>query len=156
MAAGVDRVIIGTAAVENPDLAACLCEALGADAVVVSVDARDGYVAVKGWTQGSGTRASTLIEQMEQRGVRRFMYTDIARDGTLEGPNLPAIVELTHGTKSRLMAAGGISSVEQLLSLAELGIEAAIVGRAVYTGDIDLGEALEAVAQWSESREMKA
>ena len=153
MAVGVDRVIVGTVAVENPDLVANLCEALGSDAVVVSVDARDGYVAIKGWTQGSRTRASTLVEQMEQRGVRRFMYTDIARDGTLEGPNLPAIEELMHGTTSRLMAAGGISSVEQLLSLADIGIEAAIVGRAVYTGDIDLGEALEAVAQRSESRE---
>ena len=153
MAVGVDRVIVGTVAVENPDLVANLCEALGADAVIVSVDARDGYVAAKGWTQGSDTRASTLVEQMEQRGIRRFMYTDSARDGTLQRPNLPAIEELAHGTKSRLIAAGGISSVEQLLSLAELGIEAAIVGKAVYTGDIDLGEALEAVAQRSESRE---
>lgn len=151
MSAGVDRVIIGTAAVENPDLAACLIEALSADAVVVSVDARDGYVAIKGWTEGSRTRASTVVEQMEHRGVRRFMYTDIVRDGTLEGPNLPAIEELMNGTESRLMAAGGISSVEQLLSLAGLEIEAAIVGKAVYTGDIDLGEALEAVAQRSES-----
>ena len=151
MSAGVDRVIIGTAAVENPDLAARLIEALSVDAVVVSVDARDGYVAIKGWTEGSRTRASTVVEQMEHRGVRRFMYTDIVRDGTLEGPNLPAIEELMNGTESRLMAAGGISSVEQLLSLAGLEIEAAIVGKAVYTGDIDLGEALEAVAQRSES-----
>ncbi|HIC69067.1 MAG TPA: 1-(5-phosphoribosyl)-5-[(5-phosphoribosylamino)methylideneamino]imidazole-4-carboxamide isomerase [Candidatus Latescibacteria bacterium] len=151
MSAGVDRVIIGTAAVENPDLAARLIEALSVDAVVVSVDARDGYVAIKGWTEGSRTRASTVVEQMEHKGVRRFMYTDIARDGTLEGPNLPAIEELMNGTESRLMAAGGISSVEQLLSLAGLKIEAAIVGKAVYTGDIDLGEALEAVAQRSES-----
>jgi phosphoribosylformimino-5-aminoimidazole carboxamide ribotide isomerase len=152
MSAGVDRVIIGTAAVENPDLAAGLIEALGVDAVVVSVDARDGYVAIKGWTEGSRERASTVVEQMERRGIRRFMYTDIVRTDTLGGPNLPAIEELTRGTESRLMAAGGISSVEQLLNLADLGIEAAIVGKAVYTGDIDLGEALEAVARRSESR----
>jgi len=150
--AGVDRVIIGTAAVENPDLAASLVEALGVDAVVVSVDARDGYVAIKGWTEGSCVRASTVVEQMEQRGVRRFMYTDIIRTDTLGGPNLPAIEELTRGTKSRLMAAGGISSVEHLLSLAELGVEAAIVGKAMYTGDIDLGEAVEAISGSSDSR----
>ena len=148
---GVDRVILGTAALEDPDLASVLCRDLGADRVVVSVDARDGYVAVKGWTQGSATRASALVHAMETRGVRRFMYTDIARDGTLEGPNFAAIEELLGETKSHLIAAGGISSVDDLLGLADIGVEAAIVGTAAYTGDIDLAEALEAVHQRTQS-----
>ena len=143
--AGAQRVIVGTAAVRDPDLAPGLCATMGAERVVVSVDARDGYVAVHGWTEGSDTRASALVRRMEGRGVRRFMYTDIARDGTLEGPNFAAIERLLGETGARLIAAGGVSSVADLLRLRDTGVEGAIVGRAIYTGDVDLGEALEAV-----------
>ena len=113
--------------------------------MIVSVDARDGCVAVEGWTEGSDTTAAALVRRMEDGGVRRFMYTDIARDGTLEGPNFAAIEELFAGTKARLIAAGGISSIDDLLRLEEIGVEGAIVGRALYTGDINLEEALDAV-----------
>ena len=145
MALGAQRVIVGTAAVRDPELAPRLCADLGADRVIVSVDARDGCVAVEGWTEGSDTTAAALVRRMEDGGVRRFMYTDIARDGTLEGPNFAAIEELFAGTKARLIAAGGISSIDDLRRLEEIGVEGAIVGRALYTGDIDLEEALNAV-----------
>ena len=140
---GVDRVMVGTAAIENPDLIRNMREELGAEAVVVSVDARDGYVAVKGWTQSSRTLASELMQQMAEMGVLRFLYTDIARDGTLSEPNFPSIEALVSQTKAHLMAAGGISSIDHLLRLDALGVEAAIVGKALYTGDIHLEKALE-------------
>ena len=143
--AGAHRVIVGTAAVRDPDLAPELCAELGADRVVVSVDARDGYVAVQGWTEGSDTTAAALVRRMEGRGVRRFMYTDIARDGTLEGPNFAAIERLLGETGAHLIAAGGVTTVDDLLRLRDMGLEGAIVGRAIYTGDLDLEEALEAV-----------
>ena len=145
LALGAQRVIVGTAAVRDPEMAPGLCAELGADRVIVSVDARDGCVAVEGWTEGSDTTAAALVRRMEDGGVRRFMYTDIARDGTLEGPNFAAIDELFAGTKARLIAAGGISSIDDLLRLEEIGVEGAIVGRALYTGDINLEEALDAV-----------
>ena len=145
MALGAQRVIVGTAAVRDPELAPGLCADLGADSVIVSVDARDGRVAVEGWTEGSDTTAAALVRRMEDGGVRRFMYTDIARDGTLEGPNFAAIEELFASTKARLIAAGGISSIDDLLRLEEIGVEGAIVGRALYTGDIDVEEALDTV-----------
>ena len=144
---GVGRVIAGTIAVENPCLIREMCERLGADAVVVSVDARDGYVAVEGWTQSSRILASELMRRMTDIGVVRFLYTDIARDGTLSGPNFAAIETLSGKVDARFMAAGGISSVDHLLRLEELGVEAAIVGRALYTGDIKLVEALESLRQ---------
>jgi phosphoribosylformimino-5-aminoimidazole carboxamide ribotide isomerase len=140
---GVDRVMVGTAAIENPDLIQNMREALGAEAVVVSVDARDGYVAVKGWTQSSRTLASDLIQHMTEMGVLRFLYTDIARDGTLSEPNFPSIEALASQTKAHLMAAGGISSIDHLVRLDALGVEAAIVGKALYTEDIHLEKALE-------------
>ena len=147
MALEVERVMIGTAAVESPDLIRSLFEHLSSDQVVVSVDARDGFVAVKGWTRATEVLASDLISNMVENGVRRFMYTDIARDGTLTEPNFGAIQELLNRTGAVLLAAGGISSLRHLTRLAELGVEGAVVGQALYTGAIELREALEAVSR---------
>ena len=143
---GVNRVIMGTAAVENPALIEDICDDLGADSLIVSVDARNGYVAVKGWTQDSQVRASVLIEQMAGLGVQRFMYTDITRDGTLTEPNFGAIEALVKETGVRLLAAGGIASVGHIVRLSELGVEGAIAGKALYTGDIDLRQALSSIS----------
>ena len=147
--AGVKRAMVGTSAVETPDLIGVLSSDLGAEALVVTVDARDGYVAVKGWTQSSRVQASELIGRMEDIGVRRFLYTDIACDGTLTEPNFHAIEDLVGGTSGRLLVAGGISSVAHLERLAGLGVEAAVVGTALYEGNIDLSEALDAVGRKS-------
>lgn len=146
---GISRIMLGTAAVESPGMVSEICKALGDDAVVVSVDARDGYVAVKGWTSSSRVLARDLIAQMVGMGVRRFMYTDVARDGTLTEPNFDAIEMLLSQTDAKLIAAGGITSIDHLLRLAGLGVESAVVGTALYTGAIDLPEALEAVRKHS-------
>ena len=142
--AGISRVIIGTAAVES-DLAQVLCETLGPEQVMVSVDARDGYVALRGWTEDSRMPVLELVRRLEDMGLQRFMYTDVTRDGTLTEPNFAAIEELTATTHMRLLAAGGISAIAHLERLSSLGVEGAIVGKAVYTGDIDLAKAVEAL-----------
>lgn len=142
---GIARVIVGTTAVDQPRLVDEMVAGLGADSFMVSVDARDGRFMAEGWTRDSGVTALDLIRNIAEGGVRRFVYTDIARVGTLTGPNFGAIRELTDNTDLGLLVAGGISSLEHLTRLADLGVEAAIVGRAIYTKDIDLREAIAAL-----------
>ena len=142
---GVDRVLTGTAAVSDPDAVAAMCDALGPEAVVVSVDARDGLVALDGWTLSTRVRAADLMRRMAAQGVVRFLYTDIARDGTLSGPNYAAIEALRGEIDAGLIAAGGISSVEHLLRLQDIGVEAAVVGKALYTGDVSLPDAIRSL-----------
>jgi len=146
---GVERVVLGTAAVEDARLVVQLCTTFGEEAIVVSVDAREGMVAIHGWRKRTEIEATTLVKRMGDLGVRRFVYTDVARDGTLTEPNFAAIERLVNETEQRVIAAGGISSVAHLTRLASLGVEGAIVGRALYTGDIDLREALEATRRAS-------
>ena len=142
---GADRVVLGTAAVQAPDLVAQLCNEHGGERVVVAVDARDGRVAIKGWTEDTSVSASEMVERMEGLGVVRFLYTDISRDGTLTLPNFEAIQELVEHTDRPILASGGISSTEHLARLAAIGVEGAILGRSLYTGDIDLGSAIRTV-----------
>ena len=139
---GLDRVAVGTAAVENPGLVQEMCDELGADSVVVSVDARDDYVAVEGWTQSTPTTAPDLVRRLSAMGARRFMYTAIVRTGTLTEPDFGGIVALASQSTAKLIVAGGISSVGHIARLADIGVEGAVVGKALYTGAIDLGEAL--------------
>lgn len=148
---GVSRVIIGTAAVEVPSLVAEACQELGPEAVVVSVDAREGYVVERGWTRKTRVLASDLIKGIESAGVRRFIYTDVARDGTLTEPNFRAIEELKGKTDLRMLVAGGISSVGHLRQLSQLGVEGGIVGKALYTGDINLRDAIDSMADLDSS-----
>ena len=144
---GVSRIMLGTAAVEDADLISTLLSEIGNERVIVSVDAKDGRVALHGWLQGSDALATDLVADMAAKGVKRFLYTDISRDGTLTEPNFEAIGELaTQEAGIHLIAAGGIATVEHLERLAEIGVEAAIVGRAIYTGDIDLREAIAAIS----------
>ena len=143
--AGVSRIMLGTAAVENSDLIRTLLDEFGAESVIVSVDAKDGKVALRGWTTGSGALATHLAAQMASIGVKRFLYTDISRDGTLTEPNFDGVEALVNQSDIRLIAAGGITTVAHLQRLAQIGTEAAIVGRAIYTGDIDLREAIEKI-----------
>ena len=135
--AGVERVIIGTAAVEDPGLVSEACRRYG-DAVVVSIDARDGFLAIRGWLEQTELPAAEFIRSMSRIGVRRFIYTDINRDGTLTEPNFSAIFELVQSTRRPIVAAGGISRLTHLKILNRLGVSAAIVGKALYTGDINL------------------
>ena len=114
-------------------------------ALVVAVDAREGYVSVNGWTRESRVLAADLVRIMSRDGVRRFMYTDISRDGTLSEPNFEAVESLLRDSDASFIVAGGISTVDHLRRLASTRAEAAVVGMAIYTGDIDLKEALDAV-----------
>ncbi|MBI4298254.1 MAG: 1-(5-phosphoribosyl)-5-[(5-phosphoribosylamino)methylideneamino]imidazole-4-carboxamide isomerase [Chloroflexi bacterium] len=139
---GADRIILGTTAVENPTLVAEACRKLGSDAVIVSVDARDGKVAIKGWTENTRFSTLELVDKMAQLGVERFVFTDISLDGTLAAPNLQIVSKLVEKTGLKFLASGGISSVEHLRILAKTGVEGAIIGKALYTGAIDLQEAL--------------
>ncbi len=142
---GVERVILGTVAVEHPELVKEAC-ARYPDCVIVSVDSREGQVATRGWVQGTEVKAVQLALDMVKLGVRRFIYTEITRDGTLEGPNYNLLTELIETVRRPVIAAGGVSSLEHIKVLHRLGVEGAIIGKALYTGDIDLQQAL-AIAQ---------
>ncbi len=141
---GVARVIIGTAAIEDQTLVQEACRRFG-NLIIVGIDARDGYVATRGWKEGTTVTATELAWRMAHVGVGRFIYTDIARDGTLTEPNFDAIAELVKQVKVPIIAAGGISSIEHLERLSQIEVEGAIVGRALYTGNIDLKRALDVV-----------
>jgi phosphoribosylformimino-5-aminoimidazole carboxamide ribotide isomerase len=133
---GVARVVLGTAAVRSPDLVSEAVGRFGSGRIVVGIDARDGEVRTEGWESGSGVGAVELALDMEARGVRRFVYTDIARDGTLEGPNLGAYRELAGRlTRARVTASGGVGGYRDLLALQaldRLGVDSVVVGRALY------------------------
>jgi phosphoribosylformimino-5-aminoimidazole carboxamide ribotide isomerase len=138
---GIERVILGTVAVENPKLVQEACKRFN-DYIIISIDSRDGFVATRGWKQETKFTTVSFARQMIELGARRFIYTDIVRDGTLTEPNFSAISELIQSTKLPVIAAGGISSLLHLKMLKQLGVEGAIVGKALYTGDIKLKEAI--------------
>lgn len=142
---GIGRVILGTAAIEQPELVQELCARYG-EAIVVGIDARGGRVATRGWLTATQTTAVELARKMADLGVQRITHTDIARDGTLTKPSFAATERLVRSVKLAVVASGGVASVAHLKRLAGLGVEGAIVGRALYTGDVDLAEALAAVS----------
>lgn len=144
--AGVARIVVGTAAVANPDLVAGLCQRFGGERVVAALDAREGLVAIRGWTETSSVTATELARRMANLGVLRLLYTDISRDGTLEEPNYDATAALVRDSGLRVLAAGGVGAAPHLARLARTGAEAAIIGRALYTGDITLAAALAAAS----------
>jgi phosphoribosylformimino-5-aminoimidazole carboxamide ribotide isomerase len=139
---GLNRVILGTVAVEKPDLVRSLCQKFG-EAIVVGIDARDEMVATRGWVKDAGITALDLGREIVKLGVKRIIYTDIKRDGTLSEPNYIGVKEVVDGVEAKIIAAGGISAVEHLLKLDRLGVEGAIVGKALYTGAIALKQALK-------------
>lgn len=139
--AGIERVILSTAAVEEPGLVKEACRNFS-ECIIVSIDAREGYVATHGWRQETELKAVDCAQSMVKLGVKRFIYTDISRDGTLTEPNFAAIFELVNAIGLPIIAAGGISSLNHLKMLKQLGVEGAIIGKALYTGDINLKQAL--------------
>ena len=146
---GIDRVILGTVAVEQPELVKTLCQQYPHQ-IVVGIDARAGKVATKGWLETSEVLATDLATQMAQMGVAAIIYTDIQRDGTMTGPNIDALRQLASGIDIPVIASGGVSSLGDLLSLLSLstiGVTGAIVGRALYTGEVNLTEAIRAVGE---------
>lgn len=140
---GVARVVLSTIAVEEPQVVAEVCRSFS-ESVIVSIDTREGCVATHGWQLDTRLTAIDFAQSMARLGVKRFIYTDISRDGTLTEPNFSAFAELINAIKLPVTASGGIASLTHITMLKQLGAEAAIIGRALYTGDINLKEALAA------------
>jgi phosphoribosylformimino-5-aminoimidazole carboxamide ribotide isomerase len=143
---GVERVILGTVAVEEPSLVTEAIRRFGAERIVVGIDARRGRVATHGWQEVSSLAAIELAFRVRELGVERVVYTDIARDGMLCGVNVEAVRELAERTELRVIASGGVSSLDDLRRLKEAeasGVEGVIIGQALYSGALELREAIE-------------
>ena len=142
MEMGIARVILGTAAVENPDL---VKEAVDAyrEAIAVGIDAKDGLVAIRGWREISEMQAVPLAVKMKEMGVKTIIYTDIARDGMLTGPNIPAMKEMAEKSGLSVIASGGVSGIEDIRALMTTGVTGVIVGKALYARRFSLRDASE-------------
>jgi phosphoribosylformimino-5-aminoimidazole carboxamide ribotide isomerase len=141
--AGVARVILGTAAITNWDFLCRMVERYG-EKIAVGVDLRDGFVAIRGWTELSDTRCVDFFEKLQSVGVRTVICTDISRDGAMRGTNRALYEQLSRDFSIDIVASGGVSSLEDVIALRKLDLYGAIIGKAYYTGAIDLREALEA------------
>ena len=143
---GLARVILGTVAVENPDLVRTAAKAFPGH-IAVGIDARDGRVATKGWAEETNVLVTDLARSFEDAGVAAIIYTDINRDGAMQGPNIQATAALAQAVSIPVIASGGVSSLADLIALRNCGatLDGAISGRALYDGAIDLGQALEAL-----------
>jgi phosphoribosylformimino-5-aminoimidazole carboxamide ribotide isomerase len=142
---GVSRIILGTVAVEAPQLVADICAEFPGQ-VLAGIDARNGKVATQGWLTTSEVLATDLALRMAKIGIAGIVYTDIHRDGTLQGPNLEAIKHLVQTVDVPIIASGGISSIDDLFNLMALGVRGAIIGKAIYNGTLDLKTAIRAVS----------
>lgn len=141
--AGLDRVILGTAAVEDEKFLTAAVEKYG-EKIAVGADVRDGYIAVKGWTEKSSIGLMDFCRKMEKIGVKTLICTDISRDGAMHGTNREMYRQLSEELGLQITASGGVSSLEDVESLRKMNLYGAIIGKAYYTGDIDLKKALEA------------
>lgn len=141
LAVGIDRVIIGSMAVKNPDFVKAALEKFGSDKIVVGIDAKNGMVATEGWLETSNVDYISLAKAMEKIGVTLFVYTDVDRDGTLTGPNFEHYERLVAElTTAKVIASGGIAEQSDLVKLQEIGVAGTIVGKAYYNGNISLEE----------------
>jgi len=139
---GIERVILGTSAVKDPELVKRAVKTFENN-VVIGIDAKDGLVAIEGWEKTSEFKAVDFAKKMEDLGVKTIIYTDISRDGMLTGPNLKAMEEMVKAVSIDIIASGGVGKIEDIKNLKEVGVSGVIVGRALYTGDVDLREAIE-------------
>ena len=142
LAIGVDRVILGTAAVTDPEFLEAALARYG-EKIAVGVDLKDGYVAIKGWTETSGLTAEAFFAKMEALGVKTVICTDISRDGAMKGTNRELYRELSGKFAIDLIASGGVSTLEDVQALAEMNLHGAIIGKAYYIGAIDLKTVIE-------------
>jgi phosphoribosylformimino-5-aminoimidazole carboxamide ribotide isomerase len=140
-AAGITRTILGTVALEIPELVAAAVQRWG-DAIAVGLDARDGKLATRGWLDQSDVLAVEVAQSLQDVGVRHFIFTDIRRDGTLSGPNLESLQELISAVDAQVIASGGVGALADIEAVREVGAAGAIVGRALYDGRMDLAEAI--------------
>jgi phosphoribosylformimino-5-aminoimidazole carboxamide ribotide isomerase len=143
--AGIDHVILGTAAVSNPDLLNKAIERYK-QKLIVGVDVRMGMVAVSGWTQTTNQGMMSFVKSMKMLGVEQILFTDISKDGAMKGPNLEALKEIARESGLKVIASGGVSTLEDIKNIKQLeayGVNGIIIGKALYTGDIKLEDAIE-------------
>jgi phosphoribosylformimino-5-aminoimidazole carboxamide ribotide isomerase len=140
---GISRVILGTAAVKNPEIISELIKKVGAEKVVVSIDAKKGMVCTEGWMETSEIEAVAFAKDLQQKGVKTIVYTDIAKDGTLVGPNFEELAKLQEAIQMDIIASGGIGNMAHVKKLAQMGLYGAITGKALYEGTLALEEALK-------------
>ncbi len=149
LALGVERVVLGTRAIEDLNFAEDAVKFFGAHRVVVGIDAKNGKVAVRGWETVTKKEVFDVATQMSQRGVRHVLYTDIERDGMMAGPNIQRLRLLAlHNPELQVIASGGVSSlddVREIIKMCDLGIEGMIIGRALYDNSLDLAEVIKTV-----------
>ncbi len=143
--AGADRVVLGTALLTRPQWVVELRRRLG-DGLVVGIDARDGRIATEGWTRTSAVATDDLVDRANALGVRWGLYTDIGRDGILQGPNVGTLAEIVERASFAVLASGGVASIDDLVAIRTIGAAGAIVGRALYTGQIKLEDAISRLA----------
>jgi phosphoribosylformimino-5-aminoimidazole carboxamide ribotide isomerase len=144
LTAGVTRVIIGTSAVKDPAFVKEAVKTYG-KRIVIGIDARDGHVAIEGWEETSKIEAIEFAMKMESLGVRTIVYTDISRDGMLTGPNINAMKKMKESVNCEVIASGGVGCIEDIKDLKDAGITGVIVGKALYTGKIDLRKAIDSI-----------
>jgi len=142
---GASRLVLGTIAIEQPDIVSEAINKFGTGRVAVGIDARDGFVRVRGWKDKSEILAMDLTFQMRERGVKTIVFTDISRDGLGSGLNIPATRALAEGSKLDVIASGGVHTLEDVLAARDAELAGVIVGRAIYDGSLDLKQALDGV-----------
>lgn len=140
---GISRTILGTSALNDPGFVKEAVSKYG-DKIAVGIDAKNGFVAVNGWTNVSNINYIDFAKLMEGIGVKTIIFTDISKDGTLQGPNLEQLGNIQHSVSCNIIASGGIKSVDDLKAIKDMGIYGAITGKAIYSGNIDLKTAIEA------------
>ena len=146
---GIKRVILGTTAYQQPSLLNEVCQKFP-NQILVSIDARDGKVAIEGWKETTSKKATDLVKNLEDKGVEAIVFTDIKRDGMMKGPNITSIKDMADATRIPIIASGGVTTlkhIKELIDLEDSGVEGIIIGRALYEDSIDLKEALELVSK---------
>lgn len=141
---GIDRIILGTAAIQNPAFVQAACTVFP-NRIIAGIDAKDGLVAIKGWAEVTKVKAVDLAKQMQEYGVIAIIYTDIRRDGMLQGPNVDATRDLAESLPIPVIASGGVSTIKDILALLTIshcGVQGVIVGKSIYSGSLDLKEAI--------------
>jgi len=141
---GIDRIILGTAAIQNPAIVEAACTVFPGK-IIVGIDARDGLVAIKGWAEVTAVKAVDLARQMQAHGVIAIIYTDIKRDGMLSGPNIEATRTLAESLDIPVIASGGVSTIKDIQALIDIrhpGVQGVVVGKSIYTGSLDLKQAI--------------
>lgn len=139
---GISRVILGSVALKNPELVREAVKAFG-NLIAVGIDAKGGFVATEGWTEGSDTFYIDLAKQMEDMGVKTIIYTDISKDGTLSGPNIEQLTALNEAVSCNITASGGVTNIDDIIALKGKNLYGAICGKSIYKGTLDLKRAVE-------------